>query len=153
MLKPIAVATLIAGTLDIVAAFTLSALAGVSPVRVLQFVASGPLGDGALAGTGYAAAGLAVHFGIMTFMAAAYMIVAARVPALLRHPLVAGPAYGLLLWFVMYWLVRPVRWPNLQPTAEPAALAGQLFCHLILVGIPIALVARHFLLPRQPAFR
>ena len=154
MLKPIVIATAIAGTLDLLGAFTFAwLLAGMSPVEVLQFVASGPLGDGALADTGYAAAGVLVHFAIMTCMVTAYMVVAPRLPILLRRPFVAGPAYGLLLWFIMYWIVRPMRWDNLPPPTSLTAIANQWFCHLILVGIPIALVAARYLRPRASEFR
>lgn len=145
MLKPIIVATAIAGTLDILAAFFFAGRSGISASRVLHFVASGPLGDRALTGNGFAVAGLFVHFAIMTCMAAAFMLAAVRLPLLLNRPIVAGAAYGLALWFVMYWIVRPARWPKLTPSTDPTKIAEELFCHLILVGIPIALVARHYL--------
>lgn len=145
MLKPIIVATAIAGILDIFAAFFFAGRAGMSASRVLHFVASGPFGDRALTGSGFAAVGLFVHFAIMTCMAATFMLAAARLPLLLHHPIIAGAAYGLSLWFVMYWIVRPARWPKLTPSTDPTKIAEELFCHLILVGIPIALVARHYL--------
>jgi hypothetical protein len=145
MLKPIIVATAIAGALDILAAFFFAGRAGFSASRVLHFVASGPFGDRALTGTGFAVAGLFVHFAIMACMAAAFVLAAARLPLLLAHPIVAGAVHGLSLWFVMYWIVRPARWPQLTPSTDPTKIAEELFCHLILVGIPIALVARHYL--------
>ena len=145
MLKPIIIATAIAGTLDILAAFFFAGQAGIGPVSVLHFVASGPLGDLAAPGVGFAAAGLAVHYAIMACMVAAYMIAASRLPLLLRHPLLAGPGYGLLLWLIMYGVVRPLRWPSMSLPTDPAVFADQWFCHLILVGLPIALVARRYL--------
>jgi hypothetical protein len=145
MLKPIIVATAIAGTFDILAAFFFAGRSGISASRVLHFVASGPFGDRALTGNGFAAAGLFVHFAIMACMVTAFMLAAARLPLLLDHPIVAGAAYGLALWFIMYWVVRPARWPKLTPSIDPTKIAEELFCHLILVGIPIALVARHYL--------
>lgn len=150
MLKPIVIATAIAGTLDIFAAFFFAGQAGIGPVQVLHFVASGPFGDPVAPGAGFAAAGLAVHFAIMTCMAATYMIAASRLPALLRHPIPAGLGYGLLLWLVMYGVVRPMRWPTMSLPTDPAKFADQWFCHLILVGLPIALVARHYL--ARPVF-
>lgn len=150
MLKPIVVATAIAGTLDILAAFFFAGQAGIGPVQVLNFVASGPLGDPVAPGTGFAAAGLAVHYAIMTCMAAAYMAAASRLPALLRRPIAAGLGYGLLLWLIMYGVVRPLRWPALSLPTDPATFADQWFCHLVLVGLPIALVARRYL--ARPVF-
>jgi hypothetical protein len=145
MFKPIVVATLMAGTLDLVAAFFFAGRASMSPGAVLHFVASGPLGDGALQGDLFLLVGALVHYVIMAVMVMVFMLAATRVALLTRQPIPSGVAYGLGLWFVMYWIVRPARWENLPPPSDPGAIAGQLFCHLILVGIPIALVARHYL--------
>ena len=144
MLRPILIATLIAGTLDILSAFVFAGLAGVSPVGVLRYVASGPFGETVTPTAGWAAAGLAVHFAIMACMSAAYMLVAPRVPALLRHPIVGGLLYGLLLWGIMYWVVKPLRWPDAPLPHTLYSIANQLFSHCLLVGIPIALVATRF---------
>jgi len=145
MLRPILIATLVAGTLDILSAFLFAVLAGATPVGVLRYVASGPFGEAPTATLGWAAVGLAVHFAIMACMAAAYMAIAPRVPALLRHPILAGLFYGLLLWLIMYFVVKPLRWPEAPLPHTLYAVANQLFSHCILVGLPIALVAtRHF---------
>lgn len=145
LLKPVAVATLIAGTLDILGAFFFASRAGVGPVGVLHFVASGPLGDLQNPDAAHAVFGLLVHYGIMTCMVAAYMLAATGLTFLARHPLVAGPSYGLLLWLIMYGIVRPARWPQLSLPTDPVKFADQWFCHLVLVGLPIALVARRYL--------
>ena len=145
MLKPIVVATLIAGTLDLVAAFVFAGRAGMSPGAVLHFVASGPFGDGALRGDLFLLVGALVHYAIMAVMVTVFMLTAMHLALLTRQTILSGVAYGLGLWFVMYWVIRPARWENLPPPSDPGAIAGQLFCHLILVGIPVALVARHYL--------
>jgi len=151
MLRPILIATLIAGTLDILSAFVFAGIAGATPVGVLRYVASGPFGEAPTPTIGWAAVGLLVHFAIMAGMAAAYMIVAPRIPALLRHPIIAGLAYGLLLWLIMYWVVKPLRWPEAPLPSTLYGIANQLFSHCILVGLPIALIAaRHFKLRPQP---
>jgi hypothetical protein len=143
MLRPILLATLIAGTLDILSAFTFAGMAGMSPRAVLGFVASGPFGDAARSGAGlWWLAGLAVHFAIMACMAGAYMFVAPRIPALLRHPVSAGLAYGVLLWLIMYWLVRPLRWPDMPLPHTLWGISNALFSHCLLVGLPIAWIAR-----------
>jgi hypothetical protein len=85
-----------------------------------------------------------VHFAIMAAMAAAYMLVAPRVAALLRHPVPAGLAYGLLLWLIMYWVVKPLRWPEAPLPHTLYSVANQLFSHCILVGLPIALIAARY---------
>jgi hypothetical protein len=151
MLKPILMATLVAGTLDILSAFVFAGMAGMTPEGVLTYVASGPLGDGVRGGApGWAAAGLAVHFGIMACMVAAYFLVAARARVLVRHPVVAGVLYGLLLWLIMYWLVKPLRWPDAPLPHTAWGIGNALFSHCLLVGLPIALLAaRYFRAPAQ----
>ena len=146
ILRPILIATLVAGTLDIISAFVFAHLAGMGPDGVLRFVASGPFGDGVReGGAGWALAGLAVHFAIMTCMVAAYMLIAPRFPVLIRHPIPAGLAYGIFLWLIMYWLVRPLRWPEMPLPHTLYGITNALFSHCILVGLPIAWIAsRHF---------
>lgn len=149
MLRPIVVATLIAGTLDILSAFVFAGMSGMKPLGVLRFVASGPFGAAAAPTSGWAAVGLAVHFAIMACMATAYMLVASRIPALLRHPIPAGLAYGFLLWLIMYWIVLPLRF-ELPLPGTLWGIANALFSHCVLVGIPIALVARRYLASPEP---
>ncbi len=145
LLRPILVATLVAGTLDIISAFVFAGMAGATPMGVLRYVASGPFGEAPTPTPGWAAIGLAVHYAIMACMAAAYMVAARRLLVLRRRPILAGLLYGLLLWVVMYWIVKPLRWPDAPLPHGLYAIANQLFSHCILVGLPIALVAaRHF---------
>jgi hypothetical protein len=146
LLRPILLATLVAGTLDILSAFVFTAMAGGSAVGVLGYVASGPFGDAARdGGAGWAAIGLCVHYAIMLCMAAAYFLVAPRIPFLIRNPVVAGLLYGLVLWGIMYWIVKPLRWPDAPLPHTLQGIAQALFSHCILVGIPIAwIAARHF---------
>lgn len=144
MLRPILIATLVAGTLDIISAFVFAGIAGVTPLDVLRFVASGPFGGAPEPTLGWAIVGLGVHFAIMFCMAAAYMLVASRVPALLRPPVAAGIAYGIGLWILMSWIVMPLRFPGMPLPSTLYSISNQLFSHCILVGIPIALVATRY---------
>lgn len=141
MLKPILTATAVAGTLDILSAFVFAGMAGVGPMGVLLFVASGPFGDGVMASPAFAAVGLLVHYAIMACMVTAFMLAASRLPILTRRPVAAGVLYGLVLWFVMYWIVRPMRWENIAPPSGAWPITNQLISHVILVGIPIAFIA------------
>ena len=137
-IRRIAFAILVAGTLDLLAAFWFASQAGWSPTRVLQFVASGPFGDTMMSDASFAPLGVLVHYGIMSAMVVAYSAFAPKFAWTQRRPILAGLAYGFLLWVVMYWIVRPLRWPAIGVPTDPAAIAGQWFCHLVLVGLPIA---------------
>jgi hypothetical protein len=70
-----------------------------------------------------------------------FVLAADRITALKRQALLWGALYGLGIWVVMYFLVLPTRFGAPLPH-DPKAIAIQLFCHIVLVGIPIALVAR-----------
>ena len=146
MLRPMLAAILLAGTLDILSAFVFAGMAGMSAGGVLGYVASGPFGDAARSGgAGWAAVGLAVHFAIMACMVVAYFLLAPRFAAPIRHPILAGLLYGVLLWVIMYWLVKPLRWPEAPLPNTIWGIGNALFSHCILVGVPIALIAaRHF---------
>ncbi|MBB4840852.1 hypothetical protein HNP52_003949 [Sphingomonas kyeonggiensis] len=137
----ILVATLVAGALDIAAAVLLAIQAGRTPDKMLRGVASGPFPEAVHWGLGGAALGLAVHFAIMAVMAAVYILAADRLPALKAQRLLAGILYGIATWAAMNLVVLPLRWPAVFPHLDPQSVATQLFCHIVLVGLPIALIA------------
>ena len=139
--RRILVATLVAGTLDIAAAAILALQAGRTPDGMLRGVTSGPFPGASGWGTAGAALGLAVHFAIMAVMAALFVLAADRLPLLKARRLAAGIGYGVASWAVMNLIVLPLRWPGIFPHLDPRTVATQLFCHIVLVGIPIALVA------------
>ncbi|MGY4398270.1 putative membrane protein YagU involved in acid resistance [Sphingomonas sp. UYAg733] len=141
--RAIAIATTIAGTLDLLAAFILAVIGGGSPIGVLRGVGSAVVDADAFdSGAVPALIGLALHFAIMLVMASVYIVTASRIMMIDRRPVFGGIGYGSLTWLVMYWLVLPQRWPTLFPILDPKEIAIQLFCHIVLVGIPIALVSR-----------
>lgn len=142
--RPILTATLIAGTLDILAAVGMTLLYGREPMAMLRYVASGPVPDSTGWGTAGSLLGLAVHFALMAIMATVFILAAQRLRALWRQPLVWGFLYGVATYVVMNLLVIPWRFERPLPSTL-AAIGPQLGFHIFLVGIPIALVtAKHF---------
>jgi len=139
--RRILTATLVAGTLDITAASLLALQAGRTPDKMLRAVASGPFPDATGWGTGGAALGLAVHFAIMAVMATVFVLAADRLPLLKAQRILAGIGYGLATWAVMNLIVLPLRWPAAFPHFDLYGTGSQFFCHIVLVGIPIALIA------------
>lgn len=136
-------ATLAAGTLDIGAAILLNL--GVGPRVVLQSVAGGWLGRATYQG-GWPTAllGLASHFGIMLGIAAIYMALAARLPALRSRWLAAGVLWGVAVWLVMSQVVVPLSASTLPAPDLPAIVQG-LIVHVLMVGLPMAWIARRLL--------
>jgi hypothetical protein len=147
MLKPIAVATAISGTLDIMFAMMLTVFFGREIGNMLRYVGSGPFPQATEMGTAGAILGLLVHFALMAIMAAVYVVAAGRIPALIQRPNQWGVLYGLATYAVMNWLVVPLRFDTPLPPS-PLSIATQLFAHIVLVGLPIALISSRYLRPR-----
>ena len=139
--RKIALATLVAGTLDIISACIYTILPGHSPIAMLKILGSAVLGDSAMhGGVGAAIVGLLLHFAIMAVMAAVFILAAQRVAILKTRWLIAGIAYGVVLWAVMNLIVVPLRFG--PPHFTVHGLVEQFFSHIVLVGIPIAWLAR-----------
>lgn len=144
MLKPIAIATAISGTLDILWAIILTITFGRQIGNMLRYVASGPVPGATEMGTTGALLGLVVHFALMAIMATTLVLVAKWRPVLLEMPWRTGLAFGLLTYFIMNWAVVPLRFGTLLPP-KSISIATQLFAHIVLVGIPMTFVAKRYL--------
>jgi hypothetical protein len=140
MLKPIAIATAVAGALDILFAMILTIFFGREIGGMLRYVASGPFPQAIDMGGAGAILGLLVHFALMAIMAAAYVWFAtSRREHLVTMPIRAGVAYGVATYVVMNLIVVPLRFGAPLPPSTRSILT-QLFAHVLLVGIPIALI-------------
>jgi hypothetical protein len=144
-LQPIFRGGLIAGTLDISAAFLTAWLrAGVGPVRLLQFVASGLLGPAAAqGGTKTAVLGLVLHFLIATIWTAVFYLASRRWLFLIERPAMFGLLYGIAVYTFMNFVVLPLsRVPprTITATGTTIGLLTIMFC----IGLPIALTVRRF---------
>ena len=139
-----AIATLISGSLDILFAMILSLLYGREVGNMLRFVASGPFPAATDMATGGAVLGLVVHFTLMAIMAAVFMAIVRHRSQLLDTPIRTGIAYGVVTYFVMNWIVVPLRFGAPLPP-KLISVATQLFAHIVLVGIPFALIAARYI--------
>jgi hypothetical protein len=148
MLRPIAIATAVSGALDILFAIILTLLYGREPANMLRYVASGPFPSAKEWGGSGAVLGLVVHFTLMGIMATGFVLAARRYPDMLQGPLKWGVIYGLITYFAMNWIVVPLRFDAPLPP-KPMSIATQLFAHIVLVGIPFALITARTL---RPAF-
>lgn len=143
--QPIFWGGLIAGTLDICAAFMYAWLrAGVGPSRVLHAVASGLLGPQAFQGGGKTAVlGLALHFLIATIWTAVFYFASRRLLFLLERPVVFGLLYGVVVYLLMNFVVLPLSNVAGRPSPISARLINMLII-MFFVGLPIAVVVRRF---------
>lgn len=148
MLRPIAIATAISGTLDILFAMILTVAFGRQIGNMLRYVASGPFPAATDMGAGGAILGLLVHFTLMAIMATGLMLLVRWKPERLDTPVWTGLAWGIITYFAMNWLVVPLRFGTPLPP-KALSVATQLFAHIVLVGIPMAFVASRYLRARE----
>jgi uncharacterized membrane protein YagU involved in acid resistance len=134
---------LIAGTLDILAAFVNSGIRGVAPTRVLQAIASGLLGADAFTG-GFATAvlGLVAHFFIATTATAVYYAVSRKLKVLVDQAVVCGLAYGIPVYLVMNLIVLPLSAIPFKINHTVGNVATAVLILMFCVGLPIAFVVR-----------
>jgi hypothetical protein len=115
-----------------------------TPLRVFQSIARGLLGRSAFdGGLASAALGVFLHFLIATTAAAVYWAASRKLRVLVRHAVACGLGYGVAVYFFMNYVVVPL---SLAPPGAfrwPAFLNG-VIGHALLVGLPIALIARRF---------
>jgi hypothetical protein len=138
----ILVGGLIAGTLDITYAITYSAWRGMAPQSLLQFVASGLLGKSSFeGGTGTAALGLLLHYLMMLLIAAIFYAISRQLTFLARKPIVWGPVYGFLVYWVMNLVVMQLSMTPNKWRFIPLSFATGIIVHMFCIGLPIAWAA------------
>lgn len=141
----ILLAGLTVGTLDLAFASAYWAIHDVPPSRILQVIAGWVLGREAALSGGWTTVllGAALHYYLMTAMAAGYVLASRRIPALLQQPLRYGALYGALLYVLMFDVLLPLF--SASHTVKPPRVDWQVACfvaYIVFVGIPCALFAR-----------
>jgi predicted cation transporter len=97
---------LVAGTIDI---FSPALIYWVSPVRILQSIARGVLGKQSFEmGLSSAVLGLLLQWAMSILIAFIFVYAAARMRVLTRNWIAAGVAYGIVVFFVMNYIVVPL---------------------------------------------
>jgi uncharacterized membrane protein YagU involved in acid resistance len=135
----------VAATLDIIYAILRNAGYGMSPLQVLQSVASGWLGDAAFtSGVPGGMLGLVSHYGILFVAAAIYLAASKRLPILQTRAVVCGALFGVLVYLFMNFVVMPLSAFPYKLSYTPLRLLEGFVSHGIFVGLPIALAVRTF---------
>jgi hypothetical protein len=149
----IGLAALVAGVLDISSAFLLAYPKGVGPIRVLQGVAAGLLGGKAATDGGLttAALGLAIHFFIAFVVSTVFYLAGRKLLFLTQHAVISGLLYGVLIYGFMYWIVMPRAYPVVHPSIARDVTA--VCVHMLLIGLPIALITRRYSSVHPPQTR
>ena len=120
------------------------ALRGVNPSRVWQGVASGLLGPESFRhGTRSAVLGLLCHFLIAMVAAMVFSLAIRCLPSLVRHYLLSGALYGVIVFLFMNLVVIPLSAMPKRPLTSSGVMT-QVLIHIFCVGLPISLAASRF---------
>lgn len=140
------------GVGDLLFAFVLYGLKGATPLGIMQSIAGGLLGRAAAQSGGLPTAllGVVLHFIISFGASAVYSFASLRFHTLTKHAVTCGLLYGVLVFFFMNMVVLPLSAYHARafpPPLTPIPILG----HMFIVGLPIALAARHFLSVKEPS--
>jgi hypothetical protein len=136
---------LIAGTLDILAA-CLSAYIqrGMTPDKLLQFVASGLFGADAFnGGVIMAITGLLMHFMIAISWTLLFYLLYPRLIILRKNKILAGVIYGAFVWVMMNRVILPFTAIPKSPFNFTSALIGMVIL-MLMIGMPNAFRASRY---------
>jgi hypothetical protein len=144
LIKVIAGAGLLVGTLDILDAIIFYGLRGVPATRILQGIAFGLIGRVSYTlGMRSVALGLLLHFFIATTWTTIYLLASRRLP-LGRHPWIFGTIYGVLIYVIMNYVVLPLSHVGLRPLPPLIPLINGIGALIVCIGLPLALIARRY---------
>ena len=137
---------LLAGTLDITAAFVEAGLEGRSPVSLLQGIAGGLLGMSSFrGGLATAALGAFFHFLIATTAAAVFYLASRKLTFLVKHAIPSGLLYGVAVYVFMAFAVLPMSAYHTKIAFPPVLhLVRDVAVHMFMVGLPISLMVRKY---------
>ena len=153
LLTVILLSGLLAGTLDIVAAFIHYYINyNKNPLRVLLFIASGVFGKSAYTGgNAMYVAGAVFHYLIAYSFTVVFFLFYPLISKLRFNRVVTGIVFGALIWLVMNLVVIPLSKTPSIPFHWPKALLA-IGILIIAIGIPLSFLAyNHYLALRQAA--
>jgi len=137
---------LLIGIFDLLFAFIFYGLIlGAPPLRIFQSVAAGVLGRPTAIAGGVRTflLGIVLHFIVATCIATVYFLATQFLPILVRHPVISGLIYGVMAYFGMKWIILPLSAIGQRGTLPRfPILLTEVIGHAVLVGLPVALLAR-----------
>jgi hypothetical protein len=139
MLIAILMGGLIAGTVDLGSACLIN---GAAPTAILRAIASGLLGKSASAGgLPIAGLGLILQWAMSILIAAIFVVASHWMPILRRRWIEAGLAYGVVVFFVMNYVVLPLSAIGHAPRFRIVHFSEDMVA-MLLFGLIVAYFAR-----------
>lgn len=141
---------LVAGSIDIFAASLINQL---SPLLIMRFIAAGLLGQQVIkGGLDISFIGLLLQWLMGLIIAMIYVFAARRFAWMNRDWRLTGLAYGVVVYFVMNYVVLPLSALHHVPSFEWQGFIENMLA-MILFGLIIAFFARRFLSSPQTSDR
>jgi hypothetical protein len=138
-------AGIIAGTLDILAAFIQYYIkTGKGPAGVLKFIASGIFGESAFtSGNIMIIAGLLFHFIIAVSFTVFFFWLSSKLPSLLHYKFITAVLYGIFTWCIMQFIVLPLsNAPRLPLNVKGVVTAISIL--IVCIGFPVVYFAARY---------
>jgi hypothetical protein len=144
LLIPILAGGLVAGSLDLTAAFVTFGWG------VPRAIAAGLLGMQALhGGPGTWMLGVLLHYLIAYLAATVYCVASRRLEFLRPYFLLCGMFYGIAVYLVMTLIVLPVSGLHAAGPYQLRGLIQGILVHMFLIGVPIAFCLYKFSMPHH----
>jgi hypothetical protein len=143
-LQVIGYGTLIVGILDgLDAIIFFGWRGGATPATIGRTIAAGLVGRTAARAGGIPMSilGWGLHFVVACGIVTVYYVASRYLRFLVRYPLICGPLYGIIAFFVMNLVVIPLSAIGAGGLPTGPALINGLLIHAFGVGLPTALVA------------
>lgn len=145
LLRSIVIGTLIVGTLDAVVYHWIisSVINGYPLLSVLQYIASGVMGEAAFEGGVPAALlGLFFHYVVSFGVTAVFLLAADRIPLLRRNAILGSLVYGFGVLIVMTMIVIPLSATPPLPDPTISQIVMNVLDHVLVVGLPLGILVR-----------
>ena len=112
-------------------------------ISVLQYVASGAMGNAAFAGgPATALLGLVLDFIMTTIMAGVFILSADRILLLRRYLIPGSLLYGFGVFIVMNFIVLPLSAAPPLPAPSMPLFIEMILEHVLLIGLPLGILVR-----------
>ena len=144
--KTILLSGLVAGTLDILAAFSVYSviMKVVTPAQILKGIAAVAFGKTIIGNeTIMALLGLLFHFIIAYSFAAAYFFIYPYAKFLHYNKIISGLLYGIIVWAIMNLIVVPLFNGHHGPFILNAMLRAVTIL-MLCIGLPIAIITARY---------
>lgn len=140
----------IAGTLDILSAFTYYHIKNQkNPLNVLNYVSKIALGETAFSGNGLQqASGLLVHFAIALGWALLFFILYPRLRFLQLNKFATAVVYGIFVWAMMNVVILPL-WTHKPFVYKGETTIVNCLILIVAIGMPLSFMASRYYLKKE----